>query len=157
MADAPPDFSAFYDIEQPRVHRAITLILGDPERAARITHEAFVRTHAMWPRTGPDALRSTLRCAFRLVWRARNDAPRPEPAVIDLRDAPVDRDVDLELALASLPRAQRSAIVLSYYLGLDVHDLADVMTISPTEADAHLTRARAQLGALLGEEHHSVS
>lgn len=158
MDAAPPAFSAFYDIEQPRVHRAVTLILGDPERAARITHESFVRTHAMWPRVGVDALRSTLRCAFRLAWRARPDAPGAGGAItIDLRDTPVDRDVDLELALASLPRAQRSAIVLAYYLGLDVADIAEVMSISPTEADAHLDRARAQLVALLGEEYHSVS
>jgi DNA-directed RNA polymerase specialized sigma24 family protein len=158
MDPAPPAFSAFYDIEQPRVHRAVTLILGDPERAARITHESFVRTHAMWPRAGADALLATLRCAFRLAWRARPDAPAAGGALtIDLRDTPVDRDVDLELALASLPRAQRSAVVLSYYLGLELRDIAEVMSISPTEAATHLDRARTQLVALLGEEHHRVS
>jgi DNA-directed RNA polymerase specialized sigma24 family protein len=162
-----PSFSTFYDIEQPRVHKAVTLILGDPERAARITHEAFVRTHAVWPKAGDDTARpkagddpllSTVRCAFRLAWRARpSDADAVESVTIDLRDNPPARDVDLELALASLPRAQRSVVVLAYFLGLDEDDIATVMSVSDAEVHGHLERARLQLTSLLGEEHSSVS
>jgi DNA-directed RNA polymerase specialized sigma24 family protein len=158
MDDATPSFATFYDVEQPRVHKAVTLLLGDPERAARITHEAFVRTHAVWPRSGQEALLSTVRCAFRLAWRARpSDAIAVESVTIDLRDNPPARDVDLELALASLPRAQRSAIVLAYFLGLDEDDIASVMSVSDAEVHGHLERARLQLTSLLGEEHSSVS
>lgn len=162
-----PSFSTFYDVEQPRVHKAVTLILGDPERAARITHEAFVRTHAGWPKAGraaarsaggDDLLLSTVRCAFRLAWRARpSDAVAVESAAIDLRANPTARDVDLELALAALPRAQRSVVVLTYFLGLDEDDIASVMSVSDAEVHGHLERARLQLTALLGEEHTSVS
>jgi RNA polymerase sigma-70 factor (ECF subfamily) len=158
MNAGSPSFATFYDVEQPRVHRAVALILGDAERAARITHEAFVRTHAVWPKAGDEALLSTLRCAFRLAWRARpSTMAADDPTVIDLRDRPADRDVDLELALASLPRAQRSAIVLAYYLGLDEVDIASVMSVAVEEIDDHLSRARQQLTSLLGEEHSSVS
>jgi len=172
----PDAFATFYETEQPRVFRAVTLILGDAARAARITNESFVRTHAAWRRVeGENAFVHTMRCAFRLAWRTRATAvvggaleddsadttdvtvlPQVDTA-IDLRDDPPVRDVDLALALASLPRAQRSVIVFWYYLGLDESTTADVMSIRESQVALHLERARSRLMALLGEDRSGVA
>jgi RNA polymerase sigma factor (sigma-70 family) len=194
MAATPDAFTSFYESDYPRVLRAVSLILGDSTRSARISQEAFVRTHAAWRRVqGDRAFHYALRCAFRLAWRVRShdeadlvleddpiaptpSAPaalvapaapaqaaheaRPEPAgvTIDLRDDDDGaRDVDLELALSSLPRAQRSVIVFWYYLGLDERSIAEVMSIRESQVAVHLERARTRLMALLGEDRTGVA
>lgn len=178
MADMSDAFVDFYNADHPRVLRSVTLILGDPTRSARITQEAFVRTHSAWRRVhGERAFHYAMRCAFRLVWRARStdDAdlvlevdpfdhlgltpPRTDLSgmAIDLRDDPTERDGDLELALSSLPRAQRSVIVFWYYLGFDEQAIAEVMSIRESQVAVHLERARTRLMALLGEDRSGVA
>jgi RNA polymerase sigma factor (sigma-70 family) len=180
MAATADTFATFYETEQPRVLRAVTLILGDATRASRITHESFVRTHSAWRRVDGDrAFVHTMRCAFRLAWRARANeeitvvldddlldaTTRPQPvantSTIDLRDELRDeietRDLDLELALGSLPRAQRSVIVFWYYVGLEEPTIAEVMSIRETQVALHLERARTRLSALLGEDRSGVA
>jgi RNA polymerase sigma factor (sigma-70 family) len=174
-------FSTFYENDHPRVLRSVTLILGDPTRSARITQEAFVRTHSAWRRVhGDRAFHYAMRCAFRLAWRARStdeadlvleddpiepidhivlSASRADhaDAAIDLRDDPSGRDTGLELALSSLPRAQRSVIVFWYYLGFDERAIAEVMSIRESQVMVHLERARTRLMALLGEDRSGVA
>ncbi len=167
MAQRPPDFASYYEAVHPRVLRAVALVLGDPEHAARIAHESFVRTHAAWSRVGAqEPLTHTLRCAFRLAWRVRTEptdagAEASVAAVLPGgpgRGAPADpRDVDLALALASLPRSPRVVLVFSSYLGLDDPTIGEVMGMRAHEVAAHRAQAHASLRALLGEERSGVA
>ncbi len=64
--------------------------------------------------------------------------------------APGER-VDLVRAIADLPRRQREATVLRYYLGLDVAEIAHVLGINQGTAKTTLFRARRALALRLGE------
>jgi len=64
----------------------------------------------------------------------------------------VDSGVDLARALAALPRRQREATVLRYYLDLDVREVARVLGIHEGTAKTTLFRARQALAAVLGDE-----
>jgi len=64
--------------------------------------------------------------------------------------SPEDR-MDVTRALAALPRRQREATVLRYYLGMDVKEVADVLGMSEGSAKTTLFRARRALSLALGE------
>jgi RNA polymerase sigma factor (sigma-70 family) len=70
--------------------------------------------------------------------------------VPDLPGADEDA-IDLRRALTTLPRKQREAAVLRYYLGLDVAEVARTMGISEGTAKTSLFRARRKLATQLGE------
>jgi RNA polymerase sigma-70 factor, ECF subfamily len=59
--------------------------------------------------------------------------------------------VDITRALAALPRRQREATVLRYYLGLDVKEVADALGMSEGTAKTTLYRARRVLSRAFGE------
>lgn len=59
--------------------------------------------------------------------------------------------VDVGRALAALPRRQREATVLRYYLGMDVAEVATTLGINEGTAKTTLFRARQKLAAALGE------
>jgi RNA polymerase sigma factor (sigma-70 family) len=59
--------------------------------------------------------------------------------------------VDLRRALALLPRRQREATVLRYYMDMDVAEVAASLRISEGAAKTTLFRARRALAAALGE------
>jgi len=67
-------------------------------------------------------------------------------------ESSVDVEVDLARALAALPRRQREATVLRYYLDMDVREVARVLGIQEGTAKTTLFRARQALAATLGEE-----
>jgi RNA polymerase sigma-70 factor (ECF subfamily) len=62
-----------------------------------------------------------------------------------------DDRVDITRALAALPKRQREATVLRYYLGLDVKEVADALGMSDGTAKTTLYRARRALSRALGE------
>jgi RNA polymerase sigma-70 factor (sigma-E family) len=62
-----------------------------------------------------------------------------------------DERVDVSLALARLPRRQREATVLRYYLGLSVAEIAATLGVSEGTAKTTLFRARHALAEALGE------
>ncbi len=59
--------------------------------------------------------------------------------------------VDLERAIRGLPRRQREATVLRYYLDLDVVEVAEVMGAPEGTVKSLLHRARRSMAAVLGE------
>lgn len=64
--------------------------------------------------------------------------------------APTPEDlVDLERAVAALPRRQREAVSCRYYLGLDTAGTALAMAVSEGTVKTSLFRARAALAAAL--------
>jgi RNA polymerase sigma-70 factor (ECF subfamily) len=63
-----------------------------------------------------------------------------------------DSALDVREAVASLPAAQRAAVVLRYMHDLSVSEVARVMGCSEGTAKTHLFRARRTLSTRLGEE-----
>jgi RNA polymerase sigma-70 factor (ECF subfamily) len=85
--------------------------------------------------------------------RVRRAARRPEEPEVE-RGAPPDdvpSRVTLERALGALPEPMREAFLLGAVHGLDHNELAAALDISPDNARARVSRARARLRELLGE------
>jgi RNA polymerase sigma-70 factor (ECF subfamily) len=101
--------------------------------------EAWVRTVALnLSRSGLRRMRSEGRA------RARLHAPSVEEPIADR--------VDVERALSSLPRRQREAVVLRYYLQLDTREVASTLGVEEGTVKSTLFRARAALATALEVE-----
>jgi RNA polymerase sigma-70 factor (ECF subfamily) len=139
-----------------RIARTVNLILRDPTRAEDITQDAFLELHRHWSTVSgydhPDAWvrRVAIRRAVRVrrrdaLWRAVMEFFQPS-------SAPPDPDPDIAAAIGSLPRAQRAAVVLHYYEGRPVAEIADLLGCAESTARVHLHRARRRLAVLLRED-----
>jgi RNA polymerase sigma-70 factor (ECF subfamily) len=89
--------------------------------------------------------------------RCRRHRTRSRNPVIELVDHGVptrepERALDLERALTSLTRRQRTAVDLYYFTGLDVVTVAEVMGCAPGTVKATLHQARARLRDLIGDD-----
>ncbi len=62
-----------------------------------------------------------------------------------------DERMDVARALAKLPRRQREATVLRYYLGLSVEEIAATLGVTEGTAKTTLFRGRQALARALGE------
>jgi RNA polymerase sigma factor (sigma-70 family) len=60
--------------------------------------------------------------------------------------------LDVVRELERLPRRQREATVLRYYLGLDIAEIAAVLEVTEGTVKTTLFRARASLAERLGED-----
>ena len=77
----------------------------------------------------------------------------PVDALPEAESEPEDeRIAALREALAQLPQRQRTMIVLHYMEGYDVREVARIMGTTKSAVCAGLSRARARLRALMGEE-----
>jgi RNA polymerase sigma-70 factor (ECF subfamily) len=63
-----------------------------------------------------------------------------------------DRDLDLERALHALPKRERLAVALYYFIGLDITETAAAMGVSAGTVKATLHHARSRLRNHLGGE-----
>jgi RNA polymerase sigma factor (sigma-70 family) len=104
--------------------------------------EAWVTTVALnLARSGLRRIRSERRA------RARLHAPAPgEPPTADR--------IDVDRALAMLPRRQREVAVLRYYLQLDTREVASALEVGEGTVKSTLSRARAALAEALGIDEH---
>ncbi len=150
------DYSAFFLEQFPRVVRTIHLIVRDRGRAEDIAQDAFVQLLKDWPRIAsyerPDAW--VRRVAIRMAVRGvrRDQLWSVLRARIGIRPPPEPRDLDVETAVARLPRAQRAAIALFYYEDRPVSEIALILGCTESTARVHLHHARRKLAVLLGEE-----
>jgi RNA polymerase sigma factor (sigma-70 family) len=81
--------------------------------------------------------------------RARMDPPRREPP-----DA--EAALDLRRALAGLSSRQREVVVLRYYLGHDLGEVARLLGVSEGTVKTTLHRARRSLARTLGAREDDV-
>ncbi|MGZ8602244.1 MAG: RNA polymerase sigma factor [Actinomycetota bacterium] len=145
-----------------RVVGAVALVSGSLATAEDAVQEALVR--AVERSKGPDDIdslepwvvtgalnlsRSRLR---RLIVERR-----AQPTLVAPSSPPPDADaVDVRRALTALPRRQREAIVLRYFLDLDVREVASVMGIGEGTAKSTLARAREVLARRLDDRSEPV-
>lgn len=79
--------------------------------------------------------------------RSRRRRRSPEVAVTPDETEPADPS--LELAVRRLPRRQRMAVELYYYLGLPVRECAEVLGVTEGTVKSALSDARAKLRSML--------
>jgi RNA polymerase sigma factor (sigma-70 family) len=152
----------FLHTRYPRLVAGIALACGSRAAAEDAVQEAMLRA---WERSerGEDvesmiawvtavALNLSRSGLRRLRTERRARRRLPDPASIEDPAAGAQRTVDVERALASLPRRQREAVVLRYYLQLDTREVAAALRVSEGTVKSTLFRARAALADALGVE-----
>lgn len=143
-----------------RLDATARLITRDPERAKDAVQETLTRCWRDLPSLrDPDRFEAWL---HRLLVRASIDELRRSrahpievtltelhhPAVGDSAAAVADRDA-LERAFRRLEPAQRAIVVLHYYLGLSLAEVAEALSLPPGTAKSRLNRAMGTLRAAL--------
>jgi len=153
------DFDGFFQAEYEGVLRALTLALGDRQRAEEATQDAFATAYRRWrnvsraERPGTWVYVVALRAERRRLARGTKRGP-------DVTDLPVVDDSPTVLdgmwladALRELPERQRLAVVLRYYADLSVEETAQVMGCAEGTVKATIHTALQRLRVqLVGEE-----
>ena len=147
-------FDALYRDSFAVVVRSVRWVVGDAEVAREIAQDAFVAALVHWRKVsrydnpGAWVRRVAIRQAVRAARRTRN-----MPAFTATGVTPdSDTVLDVRAAVASLPAAQRAAVVLRYMHDLPVSEVARTLGCSEGTAKTHLFRARKALAARLSEE-----
>ncbi len=142
-----------------RLVAAVALVSGSRPAAEDAVQEALLRA---WERSERGASVESLdawvmtvalnlaRSGVRRLIAERRARSRMR-ATERTRDVLDAERVDVERALAGLPRRQREAVVCRYYLGMDTREAATVLKVSEGTVKSTLFRARAALAAALGE------
>lgn len=153
------EFDDFYTTSFARLTGQVYAMIGDRDEAQDCVQEAFVR--AWSHRRGLDRARSpegwVRTTAYRLavsrwrrVVRGRRD---PDRALQHRTDLEVGPDhVALVQALARLPEPQRRVVVLHHVCDLPVAAVAEEVGAPEGTVKARLSRGRAALQALLGDD-----
>jgi RNA polymerase sigma-70 factor (ECF subfamily) len=156
LGGAPPDTAdGFADWVKP--HLTVLRALADrqvgPATGADVMQEALLRAWRRRDTFDPD--RGTVRAwlVAILLDRARRHRlrrPGSHPAVgAGVIEAPNADRVDVERAVARLPRRQRQVITLYYLADLSVAEVATVLGVSESSVKTHLGAARSALRASL--------
>jgi RNA polymerase sigma-70 factor, ECF subfamily len=153
----------FLEEEYPRVVAAVAMISDSRPAAEDAVCEALARA---WERSERgeriDSLAAWVttvamnlsRSRWRRLMAERRARERwvPRPA-----EHNGERAVDVERALGQLSHRQRQAVVLHYYLGYEVRDVADLLGIAEGTAKSTLHRAREALGRSLRVKEDDVA
>jgi RNA polymerase sigma-70 factor (ECF subfamily) len=157
----PEAFSAAANASIGRLYAIATLILRDPDRAQDAVQDALVSAwrgiRSLRDVNAWDAWlqRNVVRACYR---HARSETRRnlawaraavlDEPSLEDAGSALAARD-ELEGGFRQLSLDQRSVVVLHFYVGLPLTEVADVLGIPEGTAKSRLNRATQALRAAL--------
>lgn len=152
-------FERVYRAHADRVYSLCVRMLGDRGLADEVTQDVFVRVWEKLPGFRGDAAFTTWlhRVAVNVVLTRRKAAGIREGRVADdealdsapsRADSPGDR-LDLESAIAGLPRGARTVFVLHDVQGFTHEEIGEQLGISPGGSKAQLHRARMLLRAAL--------
>jgi RNA polymerase sigma-70 factor (sigma-E family) len=137
----PGDFETFCRAEWPRLNRALALLVGDDGVAEELAQETMVRVSARWDKVrsldspGGWAHRVAVNLA-RSSWRRHHAARRAQEraaavgatlAAMAARDDGSISRIELQRALAALPRKEREVVVLRFAADLSVPQVAAVL------------------------------
>jgi RNA polymerase sigma-70 factor, ECF subfamily len=149
-------FRTLYRAHTPALYAlALRLTGGDDREAEDLVQESWTRAvRALGSFRADAALRSWL-CGFvvnvrreriRTDWPVSDASPDDTPAP----PHPPDASLDLERAIAALPRGARDVFILHDVEGYKHREIADMLGVEPGTSKSQLARARALLRASLG-------
>jgi RNA polymerase sigma-70 factor, ECF subfamily len=147
----------FLHTSYPRLVAAVALTSGSRSAAEDAVQEALLRA---WERSEKgdeiDSLEAWVttvalnlaRSGLRRIRSERRARARLTTSTVGV--PPTADRVDVDRALASLPRRQREVAVLRYYLQLDTREVASALQLDEGTVKSTLFRARAALASALG-------
>jgi RNA polymerase sigma factor (sigma-70 family) len=155
-------FEEFFEREYPGLVRALIPLAPGVDAAEEAAQDSMRRVFERWSKvaemdspvgyayvTGRNSLRSRFRRAARLVFGDRDleevDKARDPARTVATRDRVLK-------ALAGMSPAERDALLLVGYLGLDVNEAARALKIRPASVRSRLHRARQSAGTFIEEE-----
>jgi RNA polymerase sigma factor (sigma-70 family) len=154
-------WTAFYRHEYPRLASALFAYTGDREVGRELAQEAMARAWQHWARIAEfeNPAAWTCRVAMNLAnstWRRMLLSRRVAHRVTEEASAEPDIHVRLAVrqAVAGLPRRQRTAVVLRYFVDLPVEDVARLMGCRPGTVTAMTVQAIAKLRDCVGLAEH---
>jgi RNA polymerase sigma factor (sigma-70 family) len=140
-----------YEEHGARLWRALFLYAGDREVASDAMAEAFAQAL----RRGDDLHfpeRWIWRSAFRIAAGELSSRKRETANVMVTSYEVPEETTELLLALPQLTPKQRVAIVLHYYVGYSLKEVAKITGSTPSAVGVHLHRGRKRLRELLGDD-----
>ncbi|UQU67927.1 SigE family RNA polymerase sigma factor [Couchioplanes caeruleus] len=161
-AGTPADFDAVYAAQYADLTVQLYAYFGDRQEAQDVVQEAFCRALRKWSSVSryDDPVAWVRRVAWNLAvsrWRRSRTAlsflrrQRPqEPRV----EGPNTDRIELVEALATLPPAQRRAMVLHYLGDLSVSEIAERENVAIGTVKSWLHRGRAGLAVQLHQSDH---
>jgi RNA polymerase sigma-70 factor (ECF subfamily) len=144
----------------PRLVAAVALIAGNHAAAEDAVQEALARA---WERANRgeqiDSLPAWVTRVAMNLSKSRLRQGRAESRARERMGSGIPRvaggtseyGLDLDRALAALSRRQREVVVLHYYLGFDVKEVAESLGVSQGTVKTSLYRARQSIAAALGQ------
>jgi RNA polymerase sigma-70 factor, ECF subfamily len=140
-----------YEEHGARLWRALFLYAGDREVASDAVAEAFAQAL----RRG-DELHSPerwiWRSAFRIAAGELSRRRRETEDMMAMCDPVPEHTSELLLALPELTKKQRVAIVLHYYAGYSLKEVAEITGSTPSAVGVRLHRGRTRLREILGDD-----
>lgn len=154
-------FSDLYEKYAGDVLRFSFFYLGDRQQAEDVTQDVFVRLLTHTPELAPGKEKAWLlkvamnRC--RDIWRAAwvkrvvlgSPAMELTPAPGQIGDALERRE--LLAAIRRLPPDFRDAVLLHYYQGYAINEIADMLNVPEGTVSSRLSRGRKKLQEILKE------
>lgn len=150
-------FEEFLDAELDGLGRFARVLTGDRQQAHDTLAESLIKVHLHWRRIG--VMHRPLPYVRRIItntflqqkrswvdrtFRTMSPQALPERSVVPQTVRVEDRS-QLHGLLESLPRQQRAAIVLRYYLDLTDTEIADALGCSAGAVRANISRGLARL------------
>lgn len=152
-------FERLVDQYQESVLRTCFLYLCDKTLAEDATQETFLKVYRTMDSFRGESSEKTwiLKIAMHACYdinhsawfRFTNRHVTPEMLPDRPAHAAVDRDEELTAAVMKLPRRLREVILLRYYQGLKINEIADALNIAHSSVSGRLKRGREKLKNLL--------
>jgi RNA polymerase sigma-70 factor (sigma-E family) len=153
--------TALYQAHALGLIRLAHIMLGDRQGAEDVVQEAFAGLYRRWGQLSDTGnalgyLRSSVLNGCRSQLRRRNRRDQPdEPVPAASAEAAVltgEQRREVMRAIRRLPRRQREALVLRFYLDLSEAEIAETMGIGQSTVRSATYRALTSLGRMLREE-----
>ena len=155
-------FEAYLAEHGRALYRFAVVLCGDPVNADELTGDTLSHAYEKWDQVGAatnvHAYVRKMLLNRHLNWRRALQRTHPVadlselmPAVADHSERYAERSA-LVARLASLPRAQRAALVLRYYEDLSYAEIAEQLATSEVSARVSVSRALKTLRAQASDE-----
>jgi len=156
-------FETLYERYADDVLRMAYFYLADRHKAEDVCQDVFVKlyTHGKSIEPGREKawlLRVTVNCCrdlWRGAWLKRVVLGAPVLEIIPDEDNAIEKreeKAELMRAVNKLPQAFREAVLLHYFQGLGISEIAQMLDLPEGTISSRLSRARKKLEVLLKEE-----